>query len=128
MEITGAIEALNQLKEPCEVQFYTDSEYLRNGITSWIHGWKRKNWMRGVNPVKNADLWKALDKAAARHVIKWHWVKGHSGHAQNERCDVLAVAEIAKLRAARTPAELKAALGLFKLDLTQELPKELVKH
>lgn len=73
MELRAAIEALNALKKPCEVQFFTDSEYVRNGITSWVAKWKLKGWKRGTNPVKNEDLWRALDSAAAGHKIKWHW-------------------------------------------------------
>ncbi|MDB6054119.1 MAG: ribonuclease [Verrucomicrobiales bacterium] len=110
MELQGAIEALNKLKEPCDIQFFTDSEYLRNGITQWIHAWKKKRWMKGKDPVKNSDLWKLLDQAVARHSIKWNWVRGHSGEAMNERCDVLAVAEIEKLRAHVSKEELKKAL------------------
>ena len=111
MELRAAIEALNALKEPCDVEFHTDSEYVRNGITAWIHTWKRKGWKK---PIKNQDLWKALDAAASRHKVKWHWVRGHAGNPLNERCDVLAVAEIGKLRKARTKEEIKAALKKFK--------------
>jgi ribonuclease HI len=114
MELQAAIESLNKLKEPCSIQFHTDSEYVKNGITKWIHGWKKKKWMKGNEPVKNADLWKLLDEAAARHSIKWHWVRGHSGHPLNERCDALAVAEIEKLRARATKEELKEALKRIK--------------
>jgi ribonuclease HI len=113
MELRAAIEALNKLKEPCEVEFHTDSEYLRNGITKWIHGWKRKGWKRGAEEVKNADLWKALDETAARHVVKWNWVRGHSGQPENEQCDILAVAEIAKLRGKFSKGEMKDALKAF---------------
>lgn len=112
MELRAAIEALGALKEPCEVEFYTDSEYVRNGITAWIHSWKRKGWKK---PIKNQDLWKALDAAAGRHKVKWHWVRGHAGNPLNERCDTLAVAEIAKLRATKTKAEIKAAVAEFKV-------------
>jgi ribonuclease HI len=91
MELTAAIEALSALKRPCAVELHTDSEYLRNGITQWIHGWKRNGWKtRERQPVKNADLWQALDALIARHDVSWHWVRGHSGHAINERADLLA--------------------------------------
>lgn len=113
MELRAAIEALSALKEPCIVDFFTDSEYVRNGITKWIHGWKRKGWKKKI---KNQDLWKALDACASKHAVTWHWVRGHTGNPMNERCDVLAVAEIARLRAARPKAELKAALEKFKAE------------
>lgn len=91
MEMTAVIEALKALKEPCDVDLYTDSEYLRNGITQWILKWKRNGWKTGdKSPVKNKDLWEALDEASQRHNIKWNWVRGHCGHPENERCDALA--------------------------------------
>lgn len=91
MELTAALMALNSLKRPCKVALTTDSEYLRKGITEWIHGWKQKGWRTASKqPVKNADLWQALDEAVKRHEIKWHWVKGHSGHPENELADQLA--------------------------------------
>jgi ribonuclease HI len=91
MELTAAIEALNALKRPCAVDLYTDSTYVRSGISEWMHGWKRKNWRTAANkPVKNADLWQALDAARDRHDVTWHWVKGHAGHPDNERADELA--------------------------------------
>ena len=91
MELQAAIEALNALKESCEVEFYTDSQYVKNGVQSWLAGWKQNGWKtKTKNPVKNEDLWRALDTAVSRHRIKWHWVKGHAGHAANERCDELA--------------------------------------
>jgi ribonuclease HI len=94
MELIAAIEALNALKRPCRVELYTDSSYVRDGITRWIHGWRRNGWRTaGRKPVKNADLWEALDEAAARHQVDWHWVRGHSGHAENERVDELACAQ-----------------------------------
>lgn len=111
MELTAALEALTRLKEPCSVDLFTDSEYLRNGITKWIHGWKAKGWRKGT--IKNVDLWKGIDAAARRHKVAWHWVKGHAGHPQNERCDVLAVAETKKLRESHTAAQLKAAKAAF---------------
>jgi ribonuclease HI len=91
MELRAAIEGLRSLREGCEVEVVTDSEYLKNGITTWIHGWKRKNWMRGPGePVKNADLWKELDQQVARHKTTWSWTKGHASHTDNNRCDELA--------------------------------------
>lgn len=91
MELTAAIEALNALKRPCAIDLYTDSTYVRSGIREWLEGWKRKNWRTSTNkPVKNADLWQALDEAQQRHDVTWHWVKGHAGHPDNERADELA--------------------------------------
>jgi ribonuclease HI len=91
MELTAAIEALNALKRPCEVELHTDSQYLKNGLTSWIHSWKRNGWRTADRkPVKNAELWKALDEAVQRHTIDWRWVKGHAGDEMNERADRLA--------------------------------------
>jgi len=91
MELTAAIEALRALKEPCEVEVVTDSEYVKNGITVWIHGWKKKGWLTAAKkPVINQDLWKALDEQAGRHTVRWEWTKGHANHADNNRCDELA--------------------------------------
>lgn len=91
MELLAAIEGLNALSSPCEVSLTTDSQYVRQGITQWISGWKRNNWRTSAKkPVKNADLWQRLDDACQRHKVEWHWVKGHSGHPENERCDDLA--------------------------------------
>lgn len=101
MELRAAIEALNALKRPCEVELFTDSEYLRNGITAWLFTWKKNGWVtKAKRPVKNEDLWRALDEASSRHKIKWNWLKGHAGHAANERCDQLATAALAKLQEA----------------------------
>ncbi len=97
MELTAAIEALNCLKQPCEIALYTDSEYVRKGITEWIHNWQRRGWKTAdKKPVKNADLWQALLEAARRHKIDWHWVRGHDGHPMNERADALARAAISR--------------------------------
>lgn len=91
MELNAAIEALRALKEACEVELVTDSEYVKNGITSWIHGWKKKGWITSAKkPVVNQDLWMALDEQANRHVMKWEWTKGHASHEDNNRCDELA--------------------------------------
>jgi ribonuclease HI len=91
MELTAVIEALGALKKPCEVILYTDSSYVQKGITEWIHAWKARGWKTAdKKPVKNDDLWRALDAAAARHRISWRWVKGHAGDPGNERADQLA--------------------------------------
>jgi len=100
MELMAAIMALETLKRPCDVDLHTDSQYLRQGITGWIHGWKRNGWKTADRkPVKNADLWQRLDAAVDRHTVHWHWVRGHSGHDLNERADELAREAIAELRA-----------------------------
>jgi ribonuclease HI len=99
MELTAAIEALNALKRPCRVELHTDSNYLRDGITKWIHGWRKNGWRTAdKKPVKNAELWQALLDATVPHHIAWHWVKAHNGHAENERADALACAEAEKRR------------------------------
>jgi ribonuclease HI len=91
MELRAAIEGLAALKQPCVVTLTTDSQYVRKGITEWIEGWKRKGWKTAAKkPVKNVDLWQELDDQAQRHQIQWHWVKGHSGHRENEIADQLA--------------------------------------
>ena len=91
MELTAAIEALKALSRACIVELHTDSEYLRNGITKWIHGWKRNGWRTAdKKPVKNADLWQALDQLIVTHKVDWRWVRGHAGHDLNERADALA--------------------------------------
>ena len=102
MELTAAIEALNALKEPCEVTLTTDSEYVRRGISEWLEQWKRRNWRTASKePVKNVDLWQRLDELNQKHVVHWHWVKGHSGHRENEMADALANAAIEALRGNR---------------------------
>ncbi len=91
MELSAAIEALTSLTRPCDIDMYTDSKYVKDGLTTWIHNWKRNGWKTAAKkPVKNADLWQALDEAVQRHTIKWHWVKGHAGDEMNERADDLA--------------------------------------
>lgn len=91
MELTAAIRALEALTRHCRVQLTTDSKYVQQGITEWLPGWKRRNWKNSARqPVKNIDLWQALDRLAAQHDIAWHWVKGHAGHPENERADRLA--------------------------------------
>lgn len=91
MELQAVIEALGALKRPSEVTVHTDSQYVQKGISEWIHGWKMRGWKTAAKePVKNADLWQALDAAQARHRIEWRWVRGHAGHPGNERADMLA--------------------------------------
>lgn len=91
MEMMAVIEALRALKRPVMVRVHTDSQYVMKGITEWIHNWKRRGWKTaGKEPVKNEDLWRTLDALAAEHRIEWHWVRGHNGHAENERADALA--------------------------------------
>jgi ribonuclease HI len=112
MELMAAISALEELKRPCVVDLYTDSEYLRGGITAWIKNWKKNGWRTAdKKPVKNVDLWQRLDAALASHRVDWHWVKGHAGHAENERADELAreglVAARAGAAGAMTPAARK---------------------
>lgn len=91
MEMMAAIQALEAMKRPAHIDLYTDSVYLRDGITKWIHNWKAKGWKTAAKkPVKNVDLWQRLETAMARHQVEWHWVKGHDGHPENERADMLA--------------------------------------
>ena len=91
MELMAAIAALEAIKKPGRVDLNTDSVYMRDGITKWIHGWKRNGWRTAdKKPVKNVDLWQRLEAAVARHTVQWHWLKGHAGHTENERADVLA--------------------------------------
>lgn len=107
MELQAAIGALGALHEPCAIQFFTDSEYVRNGITAWLRSWKARGWLTAEKkPVRNEDLWRQLDTLARTHTIQWHWLKGHAGHADNERCDQLAAAEMAKIRKQFTRAQL----------------------
>jgi len=97
MELMAAIRALQALKRPCQIDFYTDSQYVRRGITEWMPRWKAKGWSRGKNkPLANVDLWQVLDQAVQQHRIVWHWVRGHANHPQNERVDALARAAIPK--------------------------------
>ncbi len=91
MEMTAAIEALKALKRPCNIHLHTDSSYLRDGITKWIHGWKKNGWRTAdKKPVKNQDLWLELETQLERQQVTWHWVRGHAGHTENERADALA--------------------------------------
>lgn len=99
MELMAVIGGLKSLTRPCRVAVTTDSQYVQKGITEWIHSWKKRGWRTAdKKPVKNVDLWQILDEARATHRVSWHWVKGHSGHAENERVDELARAEAEKFR------------------------------
>jgi ribonuclease HI len=99
MELTAAIEGLRKLKRPCRVTLYTDSTYLKNGIQSWIHNWKKNGWKTAAKkPVLNEELWRELDKIAATHQITWQWVKAHAGNEMNELVDTLAVAELERYK------------------------------
>jgi len=99
MELMAAIAALEALKRPCKVDLHTDSQYVQQGISTWIKNWKRNGWRTAdKKPVKNMDLWQRLDAVLARHEVRWHWVKGHDGHEMNERADQLAVAAITAQR------------------------------
>ncbi len=110
MELMAAIMALEALTRPVSVDLHTDSQYLRGGITGWIHGWKRKGWRTADNkPVKNVDLWQRLDAAAAPHDITWHWVKGHAGDEMNERVDAVARAGMAPFKPQGKPAGTRPA-------------------
>lgn len=97
MEMMAVIEALRALKKPCDIHLYTDSVYVKDGVTKWLDGWKAKGWRTAAKkPVKNQDLWQAIDSEIKRHKITWHWVKGHDGHIENERVDLLARQAISK--------------------------------
>jgi ribonuclease HI len=110
MELMAAIVALESLKRACAVDLHTDSQYLRNGITQWIHSWKRNGWRTSDRkPVKNADLWQRLDAALGHHKINWHWVRGHAGHDLNERADQLAREGLAEARAAERDSRHESA-------------------
>ncbi len=125
MELQAAIEALSSLKEPCRVRLYTDSQYVREGISRWLAGWKRRGWRtQDKKPVKNAALWRRLDELAVRHQIEWKWLKGHAGHEHNERCDVLAGAQMAAIRQAHSPARLEELLALFRAEQTRANPED----
>ena len=114
MEIQAAISALEALKESCEVTLFTDSEYLRQGITEWLPHWRANNW-RTIDrkPVKNEDLWRQLYEAASQHQVTWKWLKGHVGHTENEQCDRLARAEVVKIRRQYSSDKLTAFRDAF---------------
>ena len=106
MELMAAIMALEARTRPCATELHTDSQYLRGGVTQWIHGWKRNGWRTAdKKPVKNEDLWRRLDNAASRHTIDWRWIKGHAGHEMNERADELARKGMAPFMAGKRKAE-----------------------
>ena len=99
MELMAAIQGLEALKRPCRVRLFTDSIYVRDGVTKWIHGWKKNGWRTAdKKPVKNVELWQRLDAALKPHEVRWHWIKGHAGHAENERADELAREGVAMAR------------------------------
>jgi ribonuclease HI len=106
MELMAAISALEALKKPSHVDLHTDSEYVKNGITAWIHNWKKNGWRTADRkPVKNVELWQRLDQALERHEVKWHWVKGHAGHPENERADELAREGMKEFLPSKAPEE-----------------------
>ncbi len=115
MELLAAVRGLQALKEPCKVEFWTDSQYLRKGMMEWLAGWKANGWKtRTRQPVKNGDLWRALDEAQRGHRLQWRWVKGHAGNEGNERCDQLAREAVLDLRRRFRPEQLKEELRRFK--------------
>jgi ribonuclease HI len=129
MELQAAIEALAALKEACEVDFFTDSEYLRQGVSGWIWNWKRNGWRtKDKKPVKNDDLWRALDIAVSRHKITWHWVKGHAGNVGNELCDKLATSAIEQIKKTHTKEQLKELLKEFKSAESKSNTPDLLSH
>ena len=114
MELMAAISALEALKKPCTVDLYTDSQYVRQGITGWIHGWKKNGWRTAdKKPVKNVELWQRLDAALKSHQVRWHWVKGHAGHDENERADQLARdgVAMARLKGCHATASLRGSVA-----------------
>jgi ribonuclease HI len=122
MELQAAIEALNALTEPCVVQLHTDSNYLRDGISKWLAGWKRNGWKTKMKEaVKNEDLWRQLDAAARRHTVQWHWVRGHAGNIGNERCDQLVQRAIADVKQKHSKAQLRESLQQMKKPLSGEV-------
>ena len=121
MELTAAIRALEALKRPCEVTIFTDSQYLRHGILNWIAGWKRNGWVTlKKHPVKNRDLWMALDDSVSRHNVTWRWLRGHAGHRDNERCDALANIAIDEICRRFSSSELKERLKEFQRNSAEE--------
>lgn len=107
MELMAVIEGLRALKRPCSVAVYTDSQYVMQGMSEWIHGWKTRGWKTASKqPVKNVDLWQALDAEAAKHTVSWHWVKGHAGHPDNEKADQLANLGVAQVLAGNTDSHM----------------------
>ncbi len=124
MEIKAAAAAIALLKEPCAVTLYTDSEYLRRGITEWLPNWKRRGWKTiQKKKVKNQDLWQELDAISQGHKINWQWLKGHAGHSKNERCDALAAEVIRKIKSNSTASQLKLELQKFREKSACETPE-----
>ena len=124
MELMAAISGLNALKEPCTVDLYTDSKYVMDGISKWIHGWKKNGWKTAdKKPVKNGELWQGLDEANRRHKVTWHWVKGHAGHVENERADELARLGMAPFKPQKSPA--KSAAPLADASAGKPVPKKV---
>jgi ribonuclease HI len=114
MELQAAVAAFSCLKEVCEVDFFTDPKYLQRGVTKWMPRWKQNNWRAiGKQMVKNRDLWQTLDELTMKHRVRWHWVRGHSGHRYNERCDALAAKEIGKIKRKYSPQQLKELVRAF---------------
>jgi ribonuclease HI len=113
MELQAAIAALNCIREPCQIEFFTDSEYLEDGISTHVAVWKARGWKRGKKSVKNEDLWKRLDQEVAKHQISWKWLKGHAGHPLNDRCDELARGAISAIRRELGRAQLQELLTQF---------------
>jgi len=126
MELQAAIAALRALTAPCRVALFTDSVYVRSGITEWLRAWKARGWRTATKqPVKNEDLWRQLDAEASRHHVAWHWLKGHSGHAENEACDRLAAAAIERIRQIHTPEQLQSHLAAFLATTQPAAPPDL---
>lgn len=127
MELCAAIEALRALNESCRVTVFTDSVYVRSGITQWLPAWKARGWRTATKqPVKNEDLWRQLDEQASRHHVTWQWVKGHNGHAGNEVCDRLATEAILRIRQTQTPEQLQVALAKFQQRHTPPVQAQLL--
>ncbi len=120
MELTAAAEGLKALKEPCEIEFFTDSQYVQNGISEWLNDWKARGWKtKDKKALKNEDLWRELDAESVKHLITWRWLKGHAGHEMNERCDLLAKNEILKIRQNYNPEQLKTNLEEFRRNFSE---------
>jgi ribonuclease HI len=118
MELQAAVEGLRALKEPCEIDFFTDSKYVQSGISEWLKDWKSRRWKtKDKKTVKNEDLWKKLDVESSKHKINWRWLKGHAGDQMNERCDLLARTETLKIKQQFNPDQLKALLEEFKRNI-----------
>ncbi len=121
MELRAAIEALRQLQRPVIVDLYTDSTYVRSGITEWLPGWKARQWRTSAKkPVKNAELWRELDSLTMGHTIRWRWVRGHAGNRDNERCDFLANEHVRRIKAAYTRPDLRRMLAEFQASMGEQ--------